>query len=149
MKKTDWAYIAGYVDGEGHFGNRITSNNFIRVDFVIQSCDLKTLKWIRDVTGLGVYRDARDKTVLNKPQGRYHVHRKKELVKFIKGVMPYIKNKKQQAVLVLEVASIPNLAGKYCHYPERNPYRKRVHEINAELMKLKDSRHYRNNLLKP
>jgi hypothetical protein len=105
LQDTDWAYLAGFIDGEGcistHPGNGSNPNHKRwRPIFSAQQADQVYLLSIYEKFGIGHFMLKKTKTSIN---GRWVVNKPLELQLMLTKAMPYLKLKKFQAELALEI----------------------------------------------
>lgn len=118
---TDWAYLAGLIDGEGSLalvhrnrwrrynGKRVQtehlSENSYQCHITIVNTDFKMIDWVRDTFGDYVYfqrsRDGR------KPLYVYAVQSKEGVAYILRGVLPYLLTKYEVAEAMLHFAEAP------------------------------------------
>lgn len=116
MNETDKAYIAGLFDGEGcisireNKGKKGYVNPVIVMDCIISMTDFETVEWVHKVSGLGsLY--IRDRTKENyKDQLRWAAS-SNQAAEFLKLILPYLHNKKEQAEIAIEFQSIETIRG--------------------------------------
>ncbi len=102
MKKTDLAYTAGIIDGEGCIGiQKTTYANAIYVAVV--NTNEWLIRWLRFCYG-GNIRIEKSRGPNNKPQFRWAIHTK-QAGEFLKLVSPYLRLKRPQAELALSFQS--------------------------------------------
>ena len=105
MTKYDYAYLAGYTDGEGHFGFTRSSPRFE----VTNTCPIVLLK-LKTKFG-GEVRLSTVSSKLNRRHAwRYSAH-VASIPKILKKILPFLVEKKPQALLLLEYMSIAKNAG--------------------------------------
>ena len=109
MDEIDKAYIAGFFDGEGCISlRRVYSRgtSSIAGTITIGGSDKNLIKWIHTLIGCGVMVIARHK---QKPNWK-DIHRidisQQQGATFIKEIYPYLKLKKRQATLFIELSEI-------------------------------------------
>ena len=106
-KPTDWAYIAGFLDGDGSImvqvKNRKSSSIKCRLMFTIcfyqDSRHKKPLEWIRNKLQIGYLSDRNDNITELKINGYAQVGR------ILRELRPFAKFKKKQVNIVLEILS--------------------------------------------
>ena len=116
MQASDWAYLAGLIDGEGTIGLQKdrTKDKFPHPVVSIPSTSFELLAWCSEATELGV--------LCNKKT--YQPHHKKSrtwTVKYqaamhiLRQVYPYLKEneKRRRAALLFQWDKSTNRAGKY------------------------------------
>ena len=136
MRKTDLAYIAGLMDGEGYISvNRSKpkrKKGWIQLYpmVVFSSVDNVLVRWLGETIGMGTTYIGRDE---GNHRGRksLSVRKQSDVMKFLKNIYPYLKLKRRQAELVMEFVKGRN-GRKGFHLP----YSKRAHEIYEELRAL-------------
>ena len=107
--KDPWAYAAGFIDADGYI--TITKRGEPRVGLVATGergrvhCEQlhKTLGCGILQLDLKVY-----KTSVNKSQHRLQFYSKKDVREVLKGIMPHLRLKKNQAESVLEFIDVPS-----------------------------------------
>lgn len=105
IHKTDLAYIAGFLDGDGsimvQLKNRRDTRTGWRLMFTIcfyqDSRHEKPLSWIRDKLGIGYISRRNDKITELRINGYDKVR------KILNKLYPYLKFKKTQASLILKI----------------------------------------------
>ena len=110
---TDWAYLAGLIDGEGSLAlvhrkrrDRTTmSENSYQCHITIVNTDFKMLDWVRGTFGDYVYfqrsREGR------KPLYVYAVQSKKDVAYILRGTLPYLLTKYEVAEAMLHFTETP------------------------------------------
>ena len=117
---TDWAYLAGLIDGEGSLvlvhrkGRGRTrpsdqhpahSENSYQCHVTIVNTDFKMIDWVRDTFGDYVYfqrsRDGR------KPLYVYSVQSKEDVAYILRGTLPYLLTKYEVAEAMFHFATVP------------------------------------------
>ena len=107
IKKSDWAYIAGFFDGDGslmvQFKNRrntITGfRPMITLCFYQDKRHAKPLKWFRKIFGIGYLSERNDNII----ELRINGYNSCEII--LKELRPFIKFKKKQLNLSLKIIS--------------------------------------------
>jgi hypothetical protein len=138
-EQNDLAYIAGFVDGEGCI--RVNNNGSIELT-IVNTC-YETLKFIQDLLGGNL---SQRKQRVNKTQYSYRIYGEQAFVA-INNLLPYLKEKKPQAEILLEVflardtyapIQLPSKRGNHS-----NPKRKEwISQAQAKLTDLKLCRTY-------
>lgn len=108
LTETDYAYLAGIVDGEGTITfSRITTrrNGHIYFNYSphlsISNTDLEMIMSLRRRFGGGVVRVTPPRNKLWK-RGNYLYFRREEMLALLPKVIPYLTSKKRKAELMLE-----------------------------------------------
>lgn len=97
-KQTDYAYIAGLLDGEGTINVSNTLLLFIR----IRNTNKAVLEWVREIMGSGnIYFDRRK----DKPCYSLELACKKA-IEFLEPLRPYIRIKQEQVELALRLQNL-------------------------------------------
>lgn len=133
----DLAYLAGFIDGEGcigihHRGKAKGRKPTVRVS--ITNTDKNILIWCKNFIGLGGTLKIHNKNGNNKWKTAYRLEYDcKKAEALLRMVVPYLKIKKEQALLAIEYRkyTIPN--GRY--KPEENYTRERLFLKVLELNK--------------
>lgn len=108
IKSTDWAYIAGFLDGDGsimaQIKKRSDSHLGIRLMFTIcfyqDSRHKEPLRWIKKQIGIGYLSDRNDKIT------ELRINGYRQVSEILKNIMPYVKFKKKQAIIVIEILEL-------------------------------------------
>jgi len=97
----DKAYIAGFVDGEGHIGFYKTKDGMTRLNISVVNTDIDVLKFIQKVLGLGIIQK---RAIQPKRKQAYalRIRNCAEGLIFLEEISPYLKVKHMQAELVKE-----------------------------------------------
>lgn len=99
ISNTDWAYAAGFIDGDGHiaiYWNTKRGKRYPRLIVEAYNYDLKILEWLQSKFGGSIYAN-------HSSSPKAHVWRPtKPVIDFIKGIEPYLISKKSQANLAIE-----------------------------------------------
>ncbi len=103
MNDTDWAYLAGLIDGDGHIGMH-AHNNGIRITVEISNTDLAALEKIKRKTGRGyILEKARNKKYLNaKDVWAWQITSFPDVEFILTAIVSYMVIKKEAAMLLLE-----------------------------------------------
>lgn len=99
---TDVAYIAGFVDGEGHIGFYIPKDAKARMNIIISNTDVNVLKFVQNTLKIGcIY-----KQKIYNPNARQgyqlRIRNSQEALILIEAILPYLKVKRKQAELLFE-----------------------------------------------
>lgn len=111
----DLAYIAGFLDGEGSFiiTYQGESKRRLRPMISVANTSREILEWIKEL--FGGFISANNGSIC-KPRGRtiyyYSLGSRKACLEVLQLVIPYLKVKKKQAILLIE----------FCKKPPRSPY---------------------------
>lgn len=131
MKETTKAYLAGLVDGEGciticestridHHGIK-TSRPSFGPRFCIVNTNKNLIESVLQDWTLGSIKEVRRKNPKHKPIYVWEIRRLGEILKAIEYILPYLKLKRKQALLMIEYCKSRLLApkGGHCKYAER------------------------------
>lgn len=131
MKETTKAYLAGLTDGEGciticesaridHHGIK-TSYPSLGPRFCIVNANKKLIESVLQDWTLGSIRKATYKNPQYKPTYVWETRKLKEILKIIECILPYLKLKKKQGLLMIEYCKSRLLApkGGHCKYAKR------------------------------
>ncbi|MBU4331818.1 LAGLIDADG family homing endonuclease [Candidatus Parcubacteria bacterium] len=107
VKSTNWAYIAGFLDGDGsimvQIKNRLSKSG-LRIMFTIcfyqDSRHKEPLEWIQSILGIGYLSDRKDNITELRINGYNQVER------ILKKLQPFIKFKAKQVKIVLRILSL-------------------------------------------
>ena len=107
VKLTSWAYIAGFLDGDGSIMVQIKNRNdgpSVRLMFTIcfyqDSRHKKPLEWMKNTLGIGYLSDRNDKITELRVNGYEQVER------ILTNLQPYAKFKARQIEITLKILSI-------------------------------------------
>ena len=107
---TDWAYLAGLIDGEGslYLSHRHDgyANSYHCVVFMVNT-DIKMIDWIVDTFGGCRRQDMKDRRANRKPYYRLVWADKQVLAWILKGILPYLTTKYDVAEAMLHFLTIP------------------------------------------
>lgn len=118
LSDTQWAYLAGIMDGEGSFsiarGGRKPDpstghpNGYInwQLKISIGNTNDKLHDWLLENVGGAKYMGHRPTTDKHKSGYNWQLHGKERMKEFIEGVLPYLVLKKEQALLALKSIAI-------------------------------------------
>jgi len=126
--KTTFAYIAGFIDGEGYLGLAVRKNSF-KARLMISNCNLELLKHIQKIIGGYISKKSkRDGWTqgYNLTVGY--------LETWLPEVLPYLVGKKEKAKLLLEATKLLNERKKKTNMAG-DLNLKRLQEINLLLRK--------------
>jgi len=115
LKPEEASYIAGFIDGEGWIGlmlkkepvrKRKRMQPIIHVSNTNKSC----LLWLRDTIGYGstVNHNLRRAKSKHKRAYRYVMLNKKQILKLLGQLLPYLRLKRKQAKLVMRFCQRKN-----------------------------------------
>ena len=129
MKKEQYAYIAGLIDGEGYIGlTRKDKHLWARI--VIANCNLPLLEYAKSIVGGTINKSG-------KPRERWSQGYRLALPyvkEWLPKVIPHLFGKKKKAILLLEAIKINNIRKKMTN--QAGDYgKKRLEEINILLRK--------------
>lgn len=107
-KPTDWAYIAGFLDGDGsimvQIKNRWNTKTGWRLMFTIcfyqDTRHKKPLKWIKDKIGIGYLSDRSDKIT------ELRINGYRQVENILRKLKPFVKFKNKQVAIVLKILSL-------------------------------------------
>jgi len=121
MPETFWAWLAGFIDGDGHLGIYPAG-----ATLEIVNVDTETLKWIHDTLGFGYYSPLQTNGGRQRQPWKWGCYGNGLRV-VLPRIIPYLRVKHERAVLLLE-------------YVERfkHPGKKRTEEELAVRQELKE-----------
>ena len=148
----DCAYLAGLLDGEGNFSlvkhiNKTTRGWNYQPTLGVSNTDVRLLEWCKTTTGCGGYwnKDYKNRNKNHKKPYAWHVYDMEDICEMVSAVIPHLKSKFQQALLLSEFCLI-RLFQRDKWKRQRDdrgrfikgklPYNKRQHEIFRELREL-------------
>lgn len=99
MKDTDLAYLAGQIDADGTIGITRRRDGAVIGRFSLYTQDAELVRWCKEVTGVGSISVCRFKTTgCYQWQPAFYAS-----VDLLRKLLPYLRTKKQQAELVIEL----------------------------------------------
>jgi hypothetical protein len=143
--KTNWAYLAGLLDGEGCFTitgtwknrkgiwrTKTGPNTYFHINLIISlyNTDLKVMKWLVDHFGGVYYVHHPSKKPSHKIGYSWHPKGAKNKELLLLGILPYLVIKREQAKLSLEYI---RLDGKACQ-EKRLELREKIQTLNGHGM---------------
>jgi hypothetical protein len=103
VSDTDWAYLAGFIDGEGCIiANPTNRRTCFKPTINLKQVHHPSLQEVQDIFGVG-------KLYVKKAKGNRHsqlvwrIFRQGEVEYLLRGCLPYLKLKKRQAALALYI----------------------------------------------
>jgi|SRR5215831_6802504 len=109
MDETFWAYLAGFIDGEGSVS---MCQNGPRL--IITNTYLPTLEWIRDTVGAGNIQQVRHKGLGERSKPCYNLNLGSHAAgRILPKVIPYMKVKKARAEILVEYLDTIRAPGAY------------------------------------
>ena len=103
--ETDLAYIAGFVDGEGHILilSANTGTSFV-AQLGISNTNVEILEWIQEIFGGYIY----DKQKVKGRKQGYQIrwNRRNRVKEILTLLLPYLKVKRAQAEVVIEFCEL-------------------------------------------
>jgi len=116
MKKTDLAYAAGLVDGEGCITIVKNKDNrchagfslYLRVIIGMATCD--SLTWVNAIFGGSLYSNIRQYQTYTLVVYQWAISCKQAL-RFLESILPYLKDKQNQARVAIEFQRGKHLGG--------------------------------------
>lgn len=105
---SDLAYAAGIIDGEGCIYARVqvtkagTVSTFLQVQIIM--CSENVVAWFAQMFGGDVYVD-QPRSLNNRVRFRWQV-RGRQVATILRAILPYLREKKQRAVLAIELADL-------------------------------------------
>jgi hypothetical protein len=123
MKAIELGYVAGFFDGEGTIGSRITDRGYRIYKLSIGQTCPEPLYFIHKVMGVGGVDGPYDRGK-HKPIWFYRVSRREDVSRFIRLIRPYVQVKGADIDKVLQLMSEnPRVTSAHadCNHP-RNTY---------------------------
>jgi len=99
ISKTDFAYLAGIIDGEGYFAPKIGSNTF---GLKVRVTDSILIEYLKNTFGGRAYYKT-DETVSGKWVHAWELSKMEELKDILLGILPYLIIKKEQAKAMISL----------------------------------------------
>ncbi len=128
LHETEKAYIAGFVDGEGCiFATQYGRNGRYRIGMTLAQCDQEIILYLKECCGGSIYENKRK--VNRKIAWTWQISNKMA-GDFLRDILPYLKVKKQQAILAIELQS---MKGQNSNKRTTNSQFNRETEIYTEL----------------
>jgi len=105
---TDWAYIAGFFDGDGSLmaqvKNRRDTSTGWRIMFTIclyqDTNHREPLQWMRDILGIGYVHDRNDGI------SELRINGYSQVMRVLQGVEPFVRFKKKQVDYALSILNV-------------------------------------------
>ncbi|OGR83977.1 MAG: hypothetical protein A2901_02465 [Elusimicrobia bacterium RIFCSPLOWO2_01_FULL_54_10] len=115
MTKTERAYLAGLIDGEGTITlTRNSKSQHPQPQVSIANNNLRILKWVRSKMGMGSLLTKMPKKATHNVAYTWQVNRAGGSFKVLRAVYPYLRVKKRQAAIILnEYPRVTPRNGKY------------------------------------
>jgi len=115
IKKFNYAYIAGYIDGDGCFdiGKQYVKNRLsprYPAGIIVSSTNDKIINWFNNTFG-GSVRSYKKRTSNQKPM-YYFILRKNKSMYLIPKILPFLVEKREEACLFLEFCKQTNPMNK-------------------------------------
>jgi intein-encoded DNA endonuclease-like protein len=113
LSKEEKAYIAGFLDGDGSIHVRLKPNRTYRYRFQISPAVVfyqsakegDHLKWLNKLLGIGYIRKRNDGIV------EFIVGDSDSIIALLSNLLPYLRLKKKQAELMLEIIKLRKSVG--------------------------------------
>lgn len=106
MTKTELSYIAGFIDGEGcltvSFSKRPRNVTVFSARVVIVNTDKPIINWLLKKIG-GSCRKKQNPKAHHKMSYHVTLSAQHRVVKFLKAIYPYLKVKKRQAKIIINI----------------------------------------------
>ena len=108
IKSIDWAYIAGFLDGDGsimvQIKNRYDTKTGWRLMFTIcfyqDTRHKEPLQWIKNKVGIGYLSNRKDKIT------ELRINGQKQNLLILRNLKPFVKFKKKRVNIVLKILSL-------------------------------------------
>jgi len=113
ISKTDAAYIAGFFDGEGCFLARTSLNCYSPAVAVVQKYP-NILYWIQRTLSLGRIHK------MSSGSSKLQITISSDIIEFIKLISPYLKIKKEQSDVLLDLCKLRMKKGTGIRLPNKN-----------------------------
>ena len=99
MNDTDWAWVAGIIDGEGSMGYYTNGRNKSKKRVLVQvgNTDYRIISKLKELCGGITYEVTRKDRPNSKRIWTWRLYGK-ALMAFLKGIEPYLVSKKQKAI---------------------------------------------------
>lgn len=113
MKHTDWAYLAGFVDGEGSFfvgysWSKRSKGKTVSPRLSVANTNVQILEWILRFTESGRIWEHSKQDPKWKQGFHWGVSKLEDLKTITEGCLPYLKVKKKVALLILGILRLKN-----------------------------------------
>lgn len=96
---TDYAYLAGIIDGEGCINTTSAHGDYFG-RITVEMTDLGSISWLKYTFGGSVY-GPRDRGSRRKPTYRWQLTKGEDISALCKMMLPYLKVKSEQAKLMI------------------------------------------------
>jgi LAGLIDADG DNA endonuclease family protein len=143
MDSHDLAYLAGLIDGEGTiFVQRVKNRNekisksgfHYRAGLAINMTDQATVKWAKEITGVGKISGVRRHKKNHKPGFRWSVWSKQSSTLLLL-LLPYLRLKKPHAENLIRFQFSMRLAGRNGNTKQEMARREKHRQISLRLNK--------------
>lgn len=133
---TDWAYLAGFYDGEGAMSTTRQVRNghsYFQVKFVITNTEFHLLASLQAQFGGVVYTHKTLAEAHHKRMHQWHMSAQADILPVLAGMLPYLRYKRKEVELAQEFfsSSYMTLPGKVMTMKERTRRYKIVKAIRA------------------
>jgi hypothetical protein len=131
QNQTHWIYAAGVMDSDGCFmiarykrGNRYDYLPNVKIAMIKDGA----INYIKSETGLGsiIINGTRKSRPNSLPLYEWRITNKRDLITFIDGILPYLRNKKERALHLLDFCK----KGNYAEKGEARSYRLSKEELD-------------------
>ena len=164
IKQHEWAYLAGFLDADGSIYIRVKPNNSYRYGFQISPSvvffqshkERDKIKEMQELFEVGYLRDRKDGIV------EWTIGDKKSITLVMRNTLKFLRLKKKQARLMLEVLEkkplvktekeFANLVGEIDKFKDLNYSKRRINDKEKVLARFKfnlDIKLKKKNLLAP
>ena len=134
MKKEDLIYVAGLIDGDG-----CITTSFQSFRLTLSNTDKRMILWLQRTFGGNVNNQHLPENPKWNPSWKWVICAKEDLKTFLELISPYLKFKREQAILVLNfLRKYPKHHGRKTSEAEKQEYLK----VKNQLKRLKLDRHY-------
>ena len=137
VKDTDYAYIAGIIDGEGSITfsrNRSGKHNPTPMIYLCNSSTSMMMKIVMLFRDAGIeynYYTRNSNHIRYKEVHTFRVSKATSLIILIKGIAPYLVAKRQQAELMLQSIEESSDSTRLRRWEIRTPYALKIWDINS------------------
>ena len=105
LTNVEWAYLAGFIDGEGSIVDRIRPSGKHHPTIAIYQKDEEVLVWVQEHYGGSIYQ--------SNGSACLQITAKANVGEILLGIQPYARVKRQQIRLALLMLEEPSSAGIY------------------------------------
>ena len=109
MTSEECAYLAGLLDGEGTIGARVRKDGYLNLELGVCMTTPAPLHWAQETTGSGGIYFRPEHRPNRQDAWFWKVGRMEEIAIILREVMPYLKVKREEAMLFLTLVEFRSM----------------------------------------